>query len=166
MQDQFKLYIDKLEQSLKIRNLATGTIINTCWKLSKFTAWLIKNNILTIDNITKDAVQSYQIELYQKINAKGKQNSAGYQNSMLSAVKQFTKFLHEQNHIVSDPARHIQYAKTPKMLPRGILTPTEARRIIHAPDIRTSIGYRDRVILEVLYTSGVRKKEINSLTLN
>ncbi|MCP4723226.1 MAG: tyrosine-type recombinase/integrase [Desulfobacteraceae bacterium] len=165
-EDQFKPYIDKLQQSLKVRNLAKRTIINTCWRLSKFTAWLIKNSIFTIDNITRDAIRSYQVELYQVINAKGRQNSVGYQNGMLSAVKQFTRFLHERDYIVSDPARHIQYAKTPKMLPRGILTPSEARRIIHAPDIKTVIGYRDRVILEVLYTSGIRKKEINNLTLN
>ncbi len=164
--DPFKPHIDRLRQSLKVRNFAERTIEQTCWKLGKFNAWLIQNDILTIDAITKDAVRSYQVELYQMINAKGRQNSVGYQNGMLSAVKQFTRFLYERDFIVSDPARDIQYAKRPKMLPMGILTPSEARRIIHTPDIKTVIGYRDRVILEVLYTSGIRKKEINNLTLN
>lgn len=163
--DPFKPYIDQLRQSLKVRNLARRTIDQTCWKLGKFTAWLIQNHILAIDAITKDAVRSYQVELYQMINAKGRQNSVGYQNGMMAAVKQFTRFLHERDFIVSDPARDIQYAKTPKALPRGILTPSEARRIIHAPDTTTVIGYRDRVILEVLYTSGIRKEELNRLTL-
>ncbi len=163
--DPFKPHIDRLQQSLKVRNFAARTIEQTCWKLKKFNAWLIQNDIFTIDDITKDAVRSYQVELYQVINAKGQQNSVGYQNGMLSAVKQLTRFLYERDFIVSDPARDIQYAKRPKMLPRGILTPSEARRIIHAPDIKTVIGYRDRVILEVLYTSGIRKEEINNLTL-
>ena len=66
---------------------------------------------------------------------------------------------------MSDPARDIQYAKIPKALPKGILSPAEARKIIHAPDITSVIGYRDRVILEVLYTSGIRKEELNHLTL-
>lgn len=163
--DPFETHIHQLRQSLKVRNLADRTIEQTCWKLGKFTAWLIQNDILSIDAITKDAVRSYQVELYQMINAKGRQNSVGYQNGMMAAVKQFTRFLHERDFIVADPARDIQYAKTPKMLPRGILTPSEARRIIHAPDLKTVIGYRDRVILEVLYTSGIRKAELNNLTL-
>jgi len=85
---------------------------------------------------------------------------------MMSAVRQFTSFLYERDYIVSDPGRDIQYAKIPKTLPRSILTKTEARRIIHAPDIKTALGYRDRVILEVLYTSGIRKQEVIQLTLN
>jgi integrase/recombinase XerD len=105
------------------------------------------------------------VELYQCINIKGSQNTVAYQNNMLSAVKQFLKFLHQRDYIVADPARDAQYAKQPKQLPRGVLTPTEARKIIHAPDTKTVIGYRDRTILEVLYSSGLRKKEVNNLTL-
>ncbi|MCP4720785.1 MAG: tyrosine-type recombinase/integrase, partial [Desulfobacteraceae bacterium] len=166
MNDQFKPYIDELEQYLKIRNFAKRTIDNTCWKIDKFTAYLKQNNIFNIDHITKKIIRSYQIELYQMINAKGIQNSVGHQNNMLSAVRQFTRFLYERDYIVSDPARDIQYAKIPKTLPRSILTKTEAKRIIHAPDIKTALGYRDRVILEVLYTSGIRKQEIIQLILN
>jgi integrase/recombinase XerD len=164
--DLFNPHINEFIKSLKIRNLAVRTIEQSFWKLEKFTAWLIQNNILTIDAITKEIIRSYQIELYQTINTKGQQNSVGYQNGMLSSVKQFTKFLYERDFIVSNPARDIQYGKVPKTLPKGILTPSEARKIIHTPDIKTIIGYRDRVILEVLYTSGIRKEEINNLTLN
>ena len=164
-EDPFKPYIDQLRQSLKVRNLADRTINQICWKLARFTAWLMENRIVAVDDISKDTVRAYQVELYQAINAKGRQNSVGYQNTMMSAVKQFTRFLYERDFIVSDPARDIQYAKTPKALPRGILTPSEARKILHAPDTTTAIGYRDRVILEVLYTSGIRKEELNHLTL-
>jgi len=76
------------------------------------------------------------------------------------------RFLHEQNHIVSDPAKDIQYAKQPQRLPRSVLTSSEARKIIHAPDTKTVIGYRDRTILEALYSTGIRKEEVNNLTLN
>ncbi len=166
MQNQFKPYIDELEQSLKIRNFAKRTIEQTCWKIEKFTEYLKQNNILNIDQVTKKIIRSYQIELYQIINTKGIQNSVGHQNNMLSSVRQFTRFLYERDYIVSDPARDIEYAKIPKALPKSILTPTEARRIIHAPDIKTVLGYRDRVVLEVLYTSGIRKQEVIQLTLN
>jgi integrase/recombinase XerD len=67
--------------------------------------------------------------------------------------------------IVSDPGKDIRYAKIPKTLPKSVLTPKEAKRIIHAPDLRTTTGYRDRTFLEILYSSGIRKDEVNQLTI-
>ena len=165
-ENSFKPFIDEYVQSLKVRNLGKRTINGICWKLDKFVAWLIKTGITQIDGINKEIIRSYQIELYQTINTRGCQNCVSYQNNMLSAVKQFMRFLHERDYIVSDPAKDIQYARQPKTLPRGVLTTSEARRIIHTPDVKTVIGYRDRAILEVLYSSGIRKEEVNNLTLN
>jgi integrase/recombinase XerD len=164
-ENSFKPFIDGYAQSLKVRNFAPRTISGLCWKLDKFVVFLEKNHIAHIDGINKEIIRSYQIELYQTINSRGRQNCVSYQNGMLSAVKQFMKYLHERDNIVSDPTRHIQYAKSPKSLPKSILTPSEARKIIYAPDTKTVIGYRDRTILEVLYSSGIRKEEVNNLTL-
>lgn len=164
-ENNFKKYIDEYAQSLKVRNMAKRTINGIVWRLDKFIMYLAKNRITHIDAINKETIRSYQIELYQTINTRGRQNCVSYQNGMLSAVKQFMRFLHERDYIVSDPAKDVQYAKQPKSLPRGVLTPSEARKIIHAPDTKTVIGYRDRTILEVLYSSGIRKEEVNSLTL-
>lgn len=165
-ENSFKPFIDEYAQSLAVRNMASRTVSCTRWKLGKFTEYLARNNITNIDGIHKETIRAYQVELYQTINTRGRQNSVSYQNDMLSAVKQFMRFLHERDYIVSDPAKDVRYAKQPQSLPRGILTPSEARKIIHAPDTKTAIGYRDRTILEVLYTTGIRKEELNNLTLN
>jgi integrase/recombinase XerD len=153
-------------KSLKIRNLSERTVQETRWRLSQFFNYLEDNGITHIDGLTKETVWLYQVHLYETINDKGMQNSTGHQNNLLGAVKQFTRFLKERDYIVSDPSRDIQYAKVPKSLPRGILTSSEARKIMHAPDTSSVIGYRDRTILEVLYSSGIRKAELNHLKLN
>jgi len=165
-ENSFKSFVDEYAKSLKVRNLADRSIKGVRWRLGRFSIYLETCGITHIDQITKEAVAAYQIELYQCINKKGAPNTVSYQNNMLSAVKQFMQFLHERDYIVSDPARDIQYAKQPQRLPRSILTLSEARKIIHAPDTKTVIGYRDRTILEVLYSSGIRKEEVNNLTLN
>ena len=59
----------------------------------------------------------------------------------------------------------MRLAKEPDALPKNILTPEEARRIIEAPDTQTLIGYRDRTLLEVLYATGIRKAELRNLTV-
>ncbi|CAB1056360.1 hypothetical protein D1BOALGB6SA_1096, partial [Olavius sp. associated proteobacterium Delta 1] len=79
---------------------------------------------------------SYQVEVYQTVNAKGYPNSVAYQNSQLSAVKQFLQYLTNDGYIVSNPARDIQYAKQPQRLPSGILSASEARKILQAPDTK------------------------------
>ena len=164
-ENDFTALADEFTRSLKIRNLAERTIVGVRWRLGKFFSYLQTQGINHIDGITKDVVRTYQVELYQCINIKGSQNTIAHQNNMLSAVKQFLIFLHQRDYIVADPARDVQYAKQPKQLPRGVLTPSEARKILHAPDTKTVIGYRDRTILEVLYSSGLRKEEVNNLTL-
>lgn len=165
-ENTIKPWIDTYIRSLEIRHLAQRTITETRRKLGLFTRYLEHQGIAHSDGITKDIVLIYQSELFQTLTAKGKPTTPGHQNSMLCAVKQLTRFMYERGGLVSDPCRDIPYAKQAKRLPRGILTPAEARKIIKAPDIKTAIGYRDRAILEVLYTSGIRKEELNTLTVH
>ena len=158
--------IQEFLKTLKVRNLSSTHIKGIAWRLGKFLLYLAGREITEVTGITKEVVSTFQIEQYERINQMGRPNSVGHQNQMLSAVKQFTSYLKEYDYIVADPARELRYAKTPKSLPRGILTPTEARKILHAPDTKSVIGYRDRTILEILYTSGIRKDELIGLTLD
>lgn len=152
-------------KSLQVRNLAPTTVKGVAWKLGKFLAYLAGREITEVTAITKEVIATFQVHLFEQINPQGRPNGVHHQNRMLSAVKQFTRYLKEYDVIVADPAREVRYAKEPKSLPRGILTPAEARKILHAPDTKSVIGYRDRTILEVLYSSGIRKDELITLTL-
>lgn len=152
-------------KSLKVRNFSERTISEAAWRLSKFMEYLASKGIREVQAITREVIASYQLELYERIGRSGKPNTVSFQNGMLSCVKQFTAFLKERDYIVSDPARDIQYAKVPKSLPRGILSSSEARKILHSTDTKSVIGYRDRAILELLYSTGIRKEELRSLTL-
>jgi integrase/recombinase XerD len=152
-------------KSMRVKNLSQKTIEQASWRLSKFLEYLCRRNIEEVQAITRDVVSTYQVELYEALNRLGRPNTVAFQNCMLSTVKQFMSYLKERDLIVSDPARDIGYAKEPKRLPRGVLSCAEARKILHATDTKSVIGYRDRTILEVLYSSGLRKEELGSLTL-
>ncbi|MCF6249042.1 MAG: tyrosine-type recombinase/integrase [Desulfobacula sp.] len=154
-----KQYLESFEQSLKAMNQASGTIKIKILKLNQFIEYLQQNDIDKIDDITTETIELYRVEIHKAL------NGVAYQNSILSVIRQFTQYLYKQNFIVSDPGKDIQYAKIPKTLPKSVLTPKEAKRIIYAPDIRTITGYRDRTILEILYSSGIRKDEVNQLTI-
>ena len=150
---------------LAVRNLSERTIGAVSWKLARFCDYLETCGIDQVDRITSQTVRNYQMALFESLNSRGRPNTVAYQNGLLSAARQFLRFLKDNDYIVSDLGRNVTYAKEPKRLPRGVLSVSEARKIIHAPDTKTVIGYRDRTILEVLYSSAIRKEELNSLTL-
>jgi len=156
---------EKYREHLTILNYSLNTVKGHVFYLNRFFRYLREMGIEEIAAVTKDAARDYQTHLYEEINFKGQPNSVSYQNSNLKAVKSFFRFLCENNYIVSDPSKDISYAKTPKRLPRSILTQGEMKKLIHAPNTKTVIGYRDRTILEVLYSTGIRKEEINNLLL-
>ena len=162
----FEQFAEEFINYSRVRNMAESTIKSQQWKLGKFLIFLSRNSIEQPDQISKAIIFDYQTELYHAINNRGRPNSVRSQNNMISTVKSFTAFLKRNDYIISDPGLAVQYGKTPKTLPRGIFTRSEARRIINAPDKTCTIGYRDKTIMEVLYSTGIRKNELNNLTLN
>jgi integrase/recombinase XerD len=156
---QFITHLKALNRSKKTLELRTSG-------LAMFFNYLAAQNITGIDAVTKETIREYQVELCHTVNRTGQPNSVSYQNNLLRAVVLMFRFLKDHGYIVADPGAGISYARQPQTLPRSVLTPTEARKIIHAPDIATAMGYRDRTILEILYSTGIRREEVHSLTLN
>lgn len=160
------MLVNEYLKSLKVRNFSQRTIHEAGWRLKKFLEYLDARSIEGPQAITREAVSSYQLELYEKINRSGNPNTVSYQNGMLSTVKRFTRYLKVHDYVVSDPAADIPYAKVPKRLPKGVLTSAEARKILHQADTSCVVGYRDRAILELLYSTGIRKEELGALKLS
>jgi integrase/recombinase XerD len=156
---------DKYRQYITVIRFAPGTIKGYGYSLNRFLAYLAEQGIHEITAVTKDTIQNYQTRLYETVNRKGEPNSAFHQNNNLKAVKGFFRYLAENNYLISDPAKDVSYARTPKRLPRSILTSPEAKKVIHATNTRTTIGYRDRTILEVFYSTGIRREELINLAL-
>ncbi len=152
-------------RSQKVRNLKKRTLAETRRKLTFFFDYLACRGITAVDVINKEVISAYQIEQYERINGRGEPNSISYQNSILSVTRRFLAYLTDTGYLVANPAKDIAYAKLPQRLPRSILTASEARKILQAPDTKSVLGYRDRTILEVLYCTAIRKSELNNLTL-
>ena len=154
--------VEKYRLHLLTLNYSKGTIKTDLFHIGAFLAWLPCD----IASVARETIRDYQTHLFEEINTRGQPHSVPYQNGKLKAVKGLFHFLAEVGYLVGDPARTVPYAKKPKRLPRSILTPTEARKLLHAPDKATVLGYRDRTILEVFYSSGIRRNEVINLTLS
>jgi integrase/recombinase XerC len=112
----------------------------------------------TLDQVTQREVRGYIAELHKR--GMARRSIA----RKLAAVKSFMKFAVAQGLIEANPARLVQTPKVEKRLPT-VLSADEARDLMELPDRSTPDGWRDTVILELLYSTGIRRAELAGLRL-
>lgn len=86
-------------------------------------------------------------------------------NRTIWGIRAFFQNLYLQEKISSNPAEGIDSLRPPKTLPR-VLLHEEVDRLFESIDLSTPEGTRDRAILEVLYSSGLRVTELLTLRIN
>ena len=84
---------------------------------------------------------------------------------MITCIKSFYSFLFENNIIKSNPAQLIENPKKRRKLPT-IITENEVMKLLESPDVKTNKGLRDKCILELLYSSGLRISELLNIKIN
>ncbi|MCZ6458861.1 MAG: site-specific tyrosine recombinase XerD [Gammaproteobacteria bacterium] len=80
----------------------------------------------------------------------------------LSCVKGFYRHMVHKGRLVRDPSAHLEQPKLGRQLP-GSLSEAQVRALLAAPDVATTLGLRDRAMLELLYACGLRITELVSL---
>jgi integrase/recombinase XerC len=83
----------------------------------------------------------------------------------LATVRAFFKYLHREGYVKKNPAKLVSSLKIEKNLP-GFLDIDETFSLMEAPSVETFIPARDRAILEMLYSSGLRVSELTSLNIS
>jgi integrase/recombinase XerC len=86
---------------------------------------------------------------------------------MLSSWRALYRYLAEEGRVASDPCAGLRPPKSPKKLPNA-LSPDEASRLVALPDARDddALTLRDRAMLELFYSSGLRLSELAGLTFD
>ena len=85
-------------------------------------------------------------------------------NRKLSAIRSFFRFLTKYNYLDFNPVARLHTPKTEKKLPK-FLYKEQIKELIESPDTSTDLGLRDRSIMELLYSSGIRISELVGITL-
>ena len=142
------------------KNLSNLTLISYNKDWNSVLAWLETEGAeaasLEANSLTENTVRRY---LY----AMSRQGlSRASINRRLAAMKSFYKFMLRKGYADKNPMQSITMGKLPKRLPH-YLDPDEIVRVIEAPDLSKEAGLRDRVILEILYGSGLRVSELVGL---
>lgn len=81
------------------------------------------------------------------------------------SLKRFFEFLESKNIIFINPMEFIRQPHKEKTLPRDILSEKEMKKILDQPNLGTMTGIRDRTVLELFYSTGIRRNELCRLTI-
>lgn len=152
-------------EHLRIKNYSPASIQSYSEHLHGFFAYLEEIGIRDVKRVTRDHLQAYRVRIGERRNAEGQGYSVSTLCLKVRTVKRLFEYLEATNRILVNPAETLKEPKKENRLPRAVLTAEEARRILDAPNLSLVIGIRDRTVLEVLYSTGIRLEELTRLTI-
>ncbi len=150
---------------LEVVNRSPTTIDHARIDLGKFLRFLEAEGVVDAGALGREIVLAYQEELSVVLGARGEPLSSGTQLAYLVAVRGFLRWLHRESETALDLARVIELPKTSDPLPKEVLDPGEVGRMVAATHASKPTGVRDRTMVEVLYSTGVRVSELCHLRL-
>ena len=150
--------INKFIEYLKYqRNYSDFTCNNYKKDLNEYNSFILSNKI-NYKNMDYNDAKEYVIYLNKKNDAKSTISRK------LSSLRTFYKYLVLNNKVESNPFLLVSSPKKEKSIPKFI-NYNNMEEILNVPNIKTKEGQRERVILEVLYASGVRVSELVNIKL-
>ena len=137
------------------KGLAQNTILAYGRDLAKFAAFMVKRG-QPMGSIGREDIMDFLASLYrQKLDSRSVARH-------LVTVRNFFRFALREGQVREDPTLNLESPKVRKTLP-SYLRPEEVDRLLALPDLSAPLGIRDKAILEVLYSTGLRVSELVGL---
>ena len=150
LRTEFTAYLKALKRS-------PSTIKGYTRSVAVFLVWLDGRDVR---GIRRADVQTYQAALVD-----ADEYTTQSIHVLMRGVRRFYDWLDRTGKVLVNPTLGFQLPKLEDRLPRTILTPSEMRRLLDAPDTSRLDGIRNKAILELFYSAGLRLAELCSLTV-
>ena len=147
--ETLEAYLERLRVS---RGLSKHTLRNYRSDLSHFLGWLAERGI-ALPTMARRDYRGYLAELREDGLAEASIRRRA------STIKSFARRLHRRGELPSNPLELAATPKAPLQLPKSLST-EQVAALLDAPDRSTPGGLRDRAILDVLYSCGLRVSEL------
>lgn len=161
----FYPYLNEFLEYRLIQNYAKSADRRNDSNIRQFIVWCELRGIESPAAVTRPILVRYKKHLYYRRKKDGEPLSFQTQASQLSSLKRFFKWLARENHILYNPASDLELPKVPQQIPRHILSVEEVRDLLNISKVYTAEGLRDRAVMELLYSCGLRRQECANLSL-
>ena len=145
---------------MRVQNYSERTAENRETYLTLFIEWCHERGVTRPNEVTKPVLDRYRKWLYYYRKPNGQPLSFRSQYTRLIPIRAYFKWLARNNFILYNPASELELPRLEQRLPRAVLTAAEAETILNLPDTTEAMGLRDRAILEVFYSTGIRRMEV------
>lgn len=157
--------MEKIEAEIRLflnhllieKGLSDNTVASYGHDLASFLQFLTARKISSLQEVKKADVVDYLLEL--KNRGIGARTHARH----LVSIRQLYRFLMLEGRLESDPTLNISFPKTWRKLP-NVLSYSQVEALLAQPD-ETTLGIRDKAMLELLYATGLRVSELINLTV-
>lgn len=150
MKEKKRKFLDYLRV---VRNASEHTIRNYGLDLNDFEGY---SKGISLDKVDKKTIRGYLANLNLK------QVKKRTILRKLSSLRSFFKYLMKEQHLSFNPMDEIDSPKLEKSIPTS-LSYSQVERLFEQPDIKSYLGFRDRCIMELFYSSGLRLSELIGL---
>lgn len=154
MDTKEKEFVEGFKAYLSVeKNFSDHTLSAYCSDIVSYILWLDGTSCINVDfNKLREYLHFIQRFDYKKTTIARK----------TASIRTFYKYLFRERYIDTNPAVSLSAPKRPKSLPK-FLTPDEIEKILNNVKIETPAGFRNRVILELLWATGMRVSELSNL---
>jgi len=157
--------IDEYLAWMEVVSLSDRTIQVRRKYLKYFREWCENRGINTIEEISRPVVERFQKSLFHYKKKDGKPLAVCSQYSRLSALKAFFKYLAQQRIIMYNPSSELQLPKLGKPIPKQTMSHEEVQQVMILCDLSNPLGIRDRAMMELFYSNGIRRAELIELNI-
>jgi len=147
-----------LDASWAERGLSRNTLDSYSYDLNQLSLHLKQHN-LSLETARREDLLNFLATQVKK--GRSPRSLSRY----LSGIRQFYRWLLREGVLKDDPSALIESPRIGRSLPKA-LNEEQVSALIEAPDIATSLGLRDRTMLELMYATGLRVSELVSLELS
>lgn len=148
------------QEHLKILKQSEKTITAYLQHINCFLEWIIGKGIYDLREITYEHIKEYQLILMNELDKRYAINTI---HLKLRSIKQFFAYLEKIKALLYNPADKMILPSLGDRLPKVILTEKEMEKLLLTPNTGTFAGIRDRALLELLYSTGIRREECANL---
>ncbi|MEG8946011.1 site-specific tyrosine recombinase XerD [Rosettibacter firmus] len=140
------------------KNLSSNSIKSYETDLRKLFNYLESKNVKDLNDVTAELISEY-FDLQRKYGI-----DAATVARYMSSIKGFWQYLESSKYIEKNPTEKLYSVKKSRKLP-SVLTFEEIEKILQSAKADNLLGIRDRAIIELLYSSGLRVSELINLKI-
>ena len=164
--DALAVWREAYLEALASRNYAASTVVGRRKAIHHLMSWAAQRELTRAGQITRPILEAYQRGLARATKPDGKRLGWSTQHERLAIIKDWFRWLTRQNVLLHNPASELEMPRREKRLPTAGLSRSQMTALLALPDVNDPLGLRDRAMLELFYSCGLRRLELCRLELS